>query len=117
MKRFIFYCKQCGFEYSGPNENPLACSYCGTVNDLNCVEEWGIQCKNGVDYLNMGMLIKKKCLCCGCEFSVSPLVIQDFCNRCYPVVAKEVFDKNNDNLTVEELKNKIKEKLTTRVSS
>ncbi len=109
MKRFIFYCKQCGFEYSGPNENPLACSYCGTVNDLNCVEEYGIQCQN------MGMKIKKKCLSCGCEFSVSPLVMQDFCNRCYPVVAKEIFDRNNDNLTVEQLKNKIKEKLNKKI--
>lgn len=103
MKRFIFICKQCGFEYSGPNENPISCSYCGTVNDVAYVEG-DIICRENME-------IKKKCLCCGCEFSISPVIIQDFCNRCYPVVAKEVFDKNNDNLTVEQLKNKIKEKL------
>lgn len=117
MKRFIYICKKCGFEYGGPNENPLSCLYCGTVNDVAYVEGDRIYHKNGEAHLNMK--IKKKCLCCGCEISVFPWIIQDFCDRCYPVVLQEVFDKNNDNLTVEKLKNKIKEKLmsTTHVSS
>lgn len=120
MKRYIYICKKCGFEYGGPDGTPLSCSYCGTVNDLAYAEGDEICHKNGNVYLNMEIKnIKKKCLCCGCEISVSPWIIQDFCNRCYPVVLQEVFDKNNDNLTVEQLKNKIQEKLrlTTRVSS
>lgn len=104
MKRFIYICKKCGFEYGGPDGTPLSCSNCGTVNDLAYVE--------GDIIAHNIMKIKKKCLCCGCEFTVYPWVIKDFCDRCYPVVAKEVFDRNNDNLTIEQLKNKIKEKLT-----
>lgn len=38
MKRFIYICKKCGFEYGGPDGTPLSCSYCGTVNDLAYVE-------------------------------------------------------------------------------
>lgn len=108
MKRYIYICKKCGcgIEYGGPNEKPLSCSHCGTVTDIAYVE-WD----NNVE-ARLNMKIKKKCLCCGCEFSVEPWIIKDFCDRCYPVVVKEVFDKNNDNLTVDQLKNKIKEKLT-----
>ena len=117
MKRFIYICKKCGFEYGGPNGTPLSCSYCGTVNDF-AYEEGDEICHKDVE-TRLNIKIKKKCLCCGCEISVDPWIIQDFCNRCYPVVMKEVFDKNNDNLTVEQLKNKINEKLmlTTHASS
>lgn len=50
----------------------------------------------------------RKCLCCGNEFKVEPFVIQDFCNRCYSIVVREVFNKENGNLTLKELKDKIK---------
>lgn len=39
MKRFLFYCNNCGFEYSGPDAEPCSCSLCGTVNDCCYVEE------------------------------------------------------------------------------
>ena len=39
MKRFLFYCAKCDFEYSGGNEEPCPCSLCGTVNDCCYVEE------------------------------------------------------------------------------
>ena len=38
-KRFLFYCKNCGFEYSGGSAEPCSCSLCGTVNDCCYVEE------------------------------------------------------------------------------
>lgn len=55
--------------------------------------------------------IKKKCLCCGKEMEIFPYEDQDFCNRCFPVVCREVFNKENDGLTVEEVKEKIQEYL------
>ena len=39
MKRFLFYCNNCGFEYSGGSEEPCSCSFCGTVNECEYVEE------------------------------------------------------------------------------
>lgn len=39
IKRHLFWCKSCGFEYSGPDEEPCPCSFCGTVNECCCVEE------------------------------------------------------------------------------
>jgi hypothetical protein len=39
MKRFLFYCKKCGFEYSGASEEPCSCSLCGTMNECSEVEE------------------------------------------------------------------------------
>lgn len=39
MKRFLFYCSHCGFEYSGPNAEPCSCSFCGAINECYCVEE------------------------------------------------------------------------------
>ena len=53
----------------------------------------------------------RKCLCCGKEFYVDSFIEQDFCNRCYPVVCKNVFDKANGNLTIKELKEKIKKEI------
>ena len=50
----------------------------------------------------------RKCLCCGNEFTVEPFVVQDFCNRCFPIVVKEIFNKENGNLTCKELREKIK---------
>lgn len=39
MKRFLFYCAKCDFEYSGGSEKPCSCSFCGTVNDCCYVEK------------------------------------------------------------------------------
>lgn len=52
--------------------------------------------------------IKKKCLCCGKEMELEPYIEQDFCNRCFIIVCREVFNKANDGMTVEEVKEKIR---------
>lgn len=52
--------------------------------------------------------IKKKCLCCGKEMELKPYIEQDFCNRCFPIVCREVFNKVNDGMTVEEVKERIR---------
>lgn len=52
--------------------------------------------------------IKKNCLCCGKEMKLKLDEERDFCNRCFPIVCQEVFNRQNDRLTVEELKEKIK---------
>ena len=53
------------------------------------------------------------CKCCGEEFTVPSFVESEFCNRCYPIVVKELFNPENDKLTckefVEKMKNKVKE--------
>ena len=51
---------------------------------------------------------KRKCLCCGKQFEVCPHIIQDFCDSCFPIVCKAVFDKSNDNLTRKQLEDKIR---------
>ena len=48
--------------------------------------------------------IKKKCLCCGKEMELEPYIEQDFCDRCFYIVCREVFNKANDGMTVEEIK-------------
>ena len=52
--------------------------------------------------------IKKKCLCCGNEMELEPYIEQDFCDRCFYIVCREVFNKANDGLTVAEVKEKIR---------
>ena len=52
--------------------------------------------------------IKKKCLCCGNEMELYPYVEQDFCDICFPVICREVFNKENDRMTVKEVKEKIR---------
>ena len=52
--------------------------------------------------------IKKKCICCGEEMEIFPYTEQDFCDRCFPIVCREVFNKENDGLTVVEVKEKIR---------
>ena len=42
--------------------------------------------------------IKKKCLCCGEEMELYPYVEQDFCDICFPVICKEVFNKEYEYL-------------------
>ena len=39
MKRFLFYCKNCDFIYSGESEEPCPCSFCGTMNECCGTEE------------------------------------------------------------------------------
>ena len=55
--------------------------------------------------------VKKNCVCCGEEMTLAPYEERDFCNKCFPVVCREVFDKANDGLTVAEVKEKIKKEL------
>ena len=52
--------------------------------------------------------IKKKCLCCGNEMELEPYIEQDFCDRCFYIVCREVFNKANDGLTVADVKEKIR---------
>lgn len=58
-------------------------------------------------YAPMGK-VKKKCLCCGKEMELEWYMEQDFCNKCFIVVCREVFNKANDGMTVEEVKEKIR---------
>lgn len=51
--------------------------------------------------------IKKKCLCCGKEIEIEPYLEQDFCDRCFVIVCREFFNKENDNLTIKELREKV----------
>ena len=63
----------------------------------------------GSDSMIMPMAkIKKKCLCCGKEMEIFPYEEQDFCGRCFPVVCREVFNKANDELTVGEVRERIR---------
>ena len=57
---------------------------------------------------------KRYCLCCGKSFEVEHYIVQDFCNRCFPIVAKETFKKENGNLTCKELIKKIKRIMETK---
>ena len=61
------------------------------------------------DWMIMPMTkIKKKCLCCGKEMEIFPYEEQDLCDRCFPIVCREVFNKANDGTTVEEVRERIK---------
>lgn len=51
---------------------------------------------------------KKKCLCCGKDIFVLSAWEKDFCDSCYRNICKEFFNKQNDKLTIKELRNKIK---------
>ncbi len=55
--------------------------------------------------------VEKTCPCCGDTFLTMPYDYQLFCNRCFPVVAKEVFKPENGNLTIKEVKEKIRNEL------
>ncbi|MBO7518622.1 MAG: hypothetical protein J6T31_05880 [Methanobrevibacter sp.] len=54
---------------------------------------------------------KRNCLCCGKQFEVEPFIIKDFCNRCYPIVCKEVYDESNGKLTCKQLVDKINKEI------
>ena len=62
---------------------------------------------NDVVVMQMGK-IKRKCLCCGKEMELEPYIEQDFCDRCFIVVCREVFAKANDGMTVEEVRERIR---------
>ena len=49
-----------------------------------------------------------KCKCCGNSFEDEWWSEQDFCNRCYPVLVRELFNPENDKLTCKEFVNKMK---------
>ena len=51
--------------------------------------------------------IKKKCLCCGKEMKIEPYIEQDFCDRCFVIICRELFNKENNNLTIKELREKV----------
>lgn len=52
--------------------------------------------------------IKRKCLCCGEEMELFIYEDRDFCDRCFPIVCREVFNKANNDLTVKEVRERIK---------
>lgn len=52
--------------------------------------------------------IKKKCLCCGKEMEFFIYEYRDFCDRCFPIVAREVFSRANDGMSVGEVKERIR---------
>ena len=54
---------------------------------------------------------ERACLCCGETFYEYPYIEQEFCDRCYPVVTRVVFDKDNGNLTCNQVKEKIRKEL------
>lgn len=58
--------------------------------------------------------IKKEervCKCCGETFYEYLYIDKEFCNRCYPIVVRVVFDKDNGNLTCSQVKDKIRKEL------
>ena len=52
--------------------------------------------------------VRKRCLCCGEEMEIFPYIEQDFCDRCFYIVCREVFNKANDRMTVKEVKERIR---------
>lgn len=58
-----------------------------------------------------GQIIKKKCLCCGKIMKLNLTEDKDFCDRCFIIVCREVFNKANDNMTAKELRERIKKEL------
>ena len=52
--------------------------------------------------------IKKKCLCCNKEMEIFPYEERDFCDKCFPIVCREVFNKANDGMTVKEIRERIR---------
>ena len=58
--------------------------------------------------------IKKKCLCCGNEMELFVYENRDFCDRCFYIICQEVFNKENDRMTVGEVKEKIRRTLIRR---
>lgn len=57
--------------------------------------------------------IKKNCICCGKETEIFPYEDRNFCDKCFVTVCRELFNKENDNMTVMEVREKIKRNLQT----
>ena len=55
--------------------------------------------------------IKKKCLCCGKEMEIFPYIEQNFCDRCFIIVCREVFNKANNGMTVKEIRERIRKNM------
>ena len=54
---------------------------------------------------------ERVCTCCGKTFYEYPYIDAEFCDRCYPVVVRAIFDKNNGNLTCSQIREKIRKEL------
>ena len=52
--------------------------------------------------------VRKPCLCCGNEMELFAYEDGDFCDRCFYIVCREVFNKANDRMTVKEVKERIR---------
>lgn len=52
--------------------------------------------------------IEKKCLNCKSTFLIESTAEQDFCDKCYSLVCRAVFDKQNSNLTCQQLVEKLR---------
>lgn len=52
--------------------------------------------------------VKKECLNCKKTFLAHSMAEQDFCELCYSIVCKAVFDKSNSNLTCQQLVEKLR---------
>lgn len=53
----------------------------------------------------------RKCKCCGNSFEVDWYIEQDFCDRCYPILVKELFNPENGKLTCKEFVKKMKKEV------
>ena len=53
--------------------------------------------------------MEKKCLCCGKVMKLNLIEDKDFCDRCFVIVCREVFNKANGNMTAKELRERIAE--------
>lgn len=55
--------------------------------------------------------IKKKCLCCNKEMIFNHFEDRDFCNNCFMIIAKELFNERNNNISIKSLREKIKKQI------
>ena len=53
----------------------------------------------------------RRCKCCGNSFDVESYIEQDFCDRCYPIIVRELFNRENNKLTCKEFIKKMKAKV------
>ena len=53
-------------------------------------------------------ILKKDLLQLLSEMELFDYEDRDFCNKCFPIVCREVFNKANDRMTVKEVKERIR---------
>lgn len=53
----------------------------------------------------------RKCKCCGNSFEVGWYIEQDICDRCYPILVRELFNPENGKLTCKEFVKKMKKEV------